>query len=288
MDALPFFNYINNWKMWAKQKPIFVLRALRSPGWTYSEHFEHHASRLADMIVLFTDYGWQGPYIGQIEARLYRESPRTRTITLFADVPRQNPKAAAYLLAAHALEFPRGSIFFCVVDPGVGTFNDHPVVLRMDDRWYVGPDNGVFDIVTRRAEKVESWKIHWRPERLSASFHGRDLYAPVCAMIANGLDIPGEKMLWQDRHQWPDDLDEIIYIDGFGNCMTGYRAVNVAKEARILIAGRELSFATTFGKVAAGTPFWFENSCGLAEIAVNCGDAAGLLDIVVGTELRFI
>lgn len=240
------------------------------------------------MIVLFTDYGWQGPYLGQVEAALYRESPRTKTITLFADLPRQNPKVAAYLLAAHAPEFPRGSIFFSVIDPGVGTFNDNPVVLRLDDHWYVGPDNGVFDIVARRAKKIESWKIHWRPERLSASFHGRDLYAPVCAMIANGIDIPGEKMLWQDRHQWPDQLDEIVYIDGFGNGMTGRNASGVEKNAQLLISGQELNYTRTYADVDAGVPFWYENSCGLVEVAVNGGNAARLLDLVVGTELRFI
>ena len=106
------------------------------------------------MIVLFTDYGLQGPYIGQIEAVLCHESSKSTVINLFTDLPRQNPKAAAYLLAAYATEFPPGSIFFCVVDPGVGSFEDNPVVMRIDNRWFIGPGNGVFDILVCLSQKT--------------------------------------------------------------------------------------------------------------------------------------
>lgn len=243
-------------------------------------------STLFLMIVLFTDYGLQGPYTGQVEAVLYRESPKVTAITLFADLPRQNPKAAAYLLAAYAPEFPAGTIFFCVVDPGVGTFEDDPLVMKIDNRWFIGPDNGLFDILVRRAAKTECWKIHWRPERLSSSFHGRDLYAPVCAMIANGIDIPGERIHWQDRHQWPDELYEIIYIDGFGNCMTGINASGIEKNAKLLAAGRALHYAATFSAVPDNGAFWYENSNGLIEIAVNRNNASRLLELEVGSAVE--
>lgn len=237
------------------------------------------------MIILFTDYGLAGPYIGQVEAVLLQESPRDSVINLFADLPRQNPKAGAYLLAAYATEFPKGSIFFCVIDPGVGTFQDNPVVMRIDNRWFVGPDNGVFDIVVRRAKQIECWKIHWRPEKMSSSFHGRDLYAPVCAMIANGIDIPGEKILWQDKHQWPDELNEAIYIDAFGNCMTGISAAGMNKEAILHVSGKELRYAKTFSEAEKGEPFWYENANGLIEIAVNKGNAAEELGLQVTAKI---
>jgi len=76
------------------------------------------------MIVLFTDYGLEGPYLGQVEAVLYKEAPDEKIINLLSDAPRQNPKACAYLLAALTKNFPEGTIFFCVVDPGVGSFED--------------------------------------------------------------------------------------------------------------------------------------------------------------------
>lgn len=237
------------------------------------------------MIILFTDYGLLGPYIGQVEAVLHTASPQTRVINLIADLPRQNPKASAYLLAACTSNYPEGTIFFCVVDPGVGSFNDNPVVMKLDNHWYVGPDNGILDIVARRSGKTECWKINWRPEKLSATFHGRDLYAPVCAMISNGLDIPGAKINWRDSHQWPDNLNEIIYIDHFGNCMTGIHGSGVNKTSVISINDQELEYVSIFSDSDTGQPFWYVNSNELIEIAVNKGNAARLLGIEVGQSV---
>ena len=240
------------------------------------------------MIVLFTDYSLQGPYIGQVEAILYQQSPREKVINLFADLPRYNPKPSAYLLAACAGTFPADSIFFAVVDPGVGSFSDKPVVLKIDDRWYVGPDNGIFDLLVRQSEQCDCWKINWRPEKLSSSFHGRDLYAPVCAMIANGIDIPGEKIRWEDKHNWPDELQEIIYIDAFGNCMTGMRAAELEKNTIFNISGTEIRHARTFSTAMDSNPFWYENSSGLVEIAVNQGSAANTLELIIGSEISIL
>ena len=239
------------------------------------------------MITLFTDYGLRGPYTGQVETVLYRHAPAEKVINLVADAPRQNPRACAYLLAALTADYPAGSIFFCVVDPGVGSFRDDPVVLKLDERWYVGPDNGLFDIVARRAEAVECWKIHWRPENLSTSFHGRDLYAPISAMIANGLDIPGEAVEWSDRHNWPDDLEQIIYVDHFGNCMTGLRAAGIDTGRTLLLGKHSITHATTFSDVEPGKAFWYRNSIGLVELAVNQGHAASQLDAAVDSVIRF-
>lgn len=237
------------------------------------------------MIILFTDYGLQGPYAGQIEAVLSRMAPEQKVIALFPDLPQHDPRAAAYLLAAYCGGFPENTIFFCVVDPGVGSFADDPVILRLDRRWYVGPDNGLFDLTARHASTTECHRIDWRPPQLSSSFHGRDLYAPVCAMIANGIDIPGKKLLWQDKHQWPDDLYEVIYIDVFGNCMTGINAASIEKNAILHVAGNDLRYAKTFSEVKAGEPFWYENANGLVELAVNRSSAAHSLQLVVGATI---
>ena len=139
------------------------------------------------MIVLFTDFGQ--PYTGQMRALLAREVPGTAVVELFTDLAAWDVRAAAYLLAAYGAEFPIGSIFLSVVDPGVGG-ERAALVIEADKRWYVGPDNGLFELVARRAEKLRCWQITWAPERLSNSFHGRDLFAPLAARLAGSWTEP--------------------------------------------------------------------------------------------------
>ena len=206
------------------------------------------------MIVLYTDFGTAGPYTGQVKAVLGRLAPAVDVIDLFADAPAHDVKASAYLLPAFVNEFPAGTIFLCVVDPGVGGPRV-PGVLWADGRWYVGPVNGLFELIVRRAvEKPRWWEITWRPERLSATFHGRDLFAPVVARLALGHPPAGIERPVDDIRQpdWPDDLSQVIYIDGFGNAMTGLRASGVSAKARIV---------------------------------VNRGNAAGFLGLTVGIEV---
>src|SRR5215831_8452439 len=156
------------------------------------------------MIVQFTDFGLHGPYTGQMKAVLHQLAPEIPVVDLFADAPIANAKASAYLLAAYATWFPSGTVFLCVVDPGVGGTRP-AVVVEADGRWYVGPGNGLFELVQRRAARTRSFDIDFSPERLSASFHGRDLFAPVAAMLARGEQLTGEPR--QDRTDrradWP-------------------------------------------------------------------------------------
>src|SRR5205085_2477038 len=140
------------------------------------------ADTLSSMIVLFTDYGVGDPYVGQLHAVLAREAPGIPVVDLFHGVPSFDVRAGAYLLPAYVREFPEDSVFLCVVDPGVGG-ERKPAMVRADGRWYVGPDNGLLSILAARAGSVESYAIAWRPPGLSASFHGRDLFAPVAARL---------------------------------------------------------------------------------------------------------
>ena len=107
----------------------------------------------------------------------------------------------------------------------------------------------------RRATSKHSWDIDWRPERLSVSFHGRDLFAPVAAMLARGEPPPGRprKDGTHRRTDWPDDLREIIYIDHYGNAMSGLRALTLPRSARLIVAGRVLERAGTFSDRPPGT-----------------------------------
>jgi len=241
------------------------------------------------MIVLFTDFGLQGPYTGQMKAVLQQMAPGISIIDLFADAPAGNPKASAYLLAAYAQWFAAGTTFLCVVDPGVGGTRP-PVVVEADERWYVGPGNGLFELIARHAAKTRSWDIDLEPQRLSASFHGRDLFAPVAAMLARGEPPPGRprKDDADRRRDWPDDLAEIVYVDHFGNAMTGLRAATLAPNAKLAAAGRVLERARTFGDRPPGAAFWYENSNGLAEIAVNRGRADRDLGLAIGSPAEIV
>lgn len=243
------------------------------------------------MIYVFTDYGLEGPYVGQLRAVIAREAPQVSAIDLMHDAPRQDPRRAAYILAALATEFPAGSVCLAVVDPGVGGKRP-PVIVSADGRRFVGPGDGLFEIVQRRAEQAHAWAIDWRPGHISASFHGRDLFAPVAALVAkNGW--PACSALgdgWRDEPgrpggDWPDDLAETIYIDGFGNVMTGLRAAAFDKGAKLAVGDNLFRYARTFGDAAPGEGFWYENSLGLLEIAVNGGSAARQYGIGVGTAV---
>lgn len=243
------------------------------------------------MIALFTDFGVAGPYVGQMQAVLCREAPGTPAINLFADAPAHDPRAAAYLLAAYVTEFPSGTVFLCVVDPGVGSARPG-VILEADGRWFVGPGNGLFELVARRANgPIRWWDIQWVPEHLSASFHGRDLFAPIAARIGRG-EYP-EKSEWAVPidgkatrcPEWPDDLAEIIYVDGFGNAMTGLRATELPESAVLVAGGRRIPRARTFSDVPRGDAFWYKNANGLAEIAVNQGRADQELEIDLGSPI---
>ncbi len=241
------------------------------------------------MLLLFTDFGLAGPYQGQIKAVLYRSAPQVPVIDLFADAPAANPRAAGYLLAAYACEFPQGSVFLCVVDPGVGS--DRPaVVVRADERWYVGPDNGLLHVVLAHADAVDAWEITWRPERLSSSFHGRDLFAPVAADLARGHFPEGVSPMDPQtlKREWPADLAEVVYLDHFGNAITGLRAGRLADGTRLAVDGVQLDWARTFSEVPAGAGFWYENANGLVEIAVNQGSAATTYGLVIGSPLQVV
>lgn len=248
------------------------------------------------MIVLFTDFGVSGPYQGQMIAALAREAPQEPVISLFADAPAFDPLSSSYLLAAYAEGFPPATVFLCVIDPGVGG-DRLPLILEVDQRYFVGPDNGLFELLLRRAERdagreahlrPKAWRIDWRPERpLSASFHGRDLFAPVAARLAIGMRVETTPLALDtlQRHDGPDQLARVIYVDHYGNVMTGLFADALDQADCLDIGGRLIEHAAVFSERPAGQPFWYVNSNGLVEIAVNRDRADRLLGLAPGHDL---
>jgi hypothetical protein len=235
------------------------------------------------MLLLFTDYGASDLYLGQVHAVLEGHAPGMARVDLFNDAPSFNVRASAHLLAALAGRFAPGSVFLAVVDPGVGSARAG-AVLEADGRYFVGPDNGLLSVVAARALQRRFWHITWRPEAMSDSFHGRDLFAPVAAWIARGaFPTPRLKHVsGLDCDFGGEDLAELIYVDHYGNAMTGLSARGLARDARIVAGHRHIPYARVFSEVPKGEPFWHENSIGLVEISVNCGDAARALGLAVG------
>ncbi len=236
------------------------------------------------MIVLFTDFGGDDLYVGQLKASLLAHAPAaTPIIDLAHSVPNFHPRAGAHLLAALQPRFSAGAVFVAVVDPGVGTERD-AVVVHADDKWYVGPDNGLLSVVAARACATRTWRITWRPPRLPASFHGRDVFAPIGAAIAGGK-LPLDKIEATPQLQVvldADDLSEVVYIDHYGNALTGLRAERLSTDAAIVLRDRRIGHARTFADAPQRGAFWYENSIGLVEIAANRASAADLLGIEVG------
>lgn len=242
------------------------------------------------MIVTFTDFGTEGPYLGQMRAAALAVAPGTDVVDLMSDAPVFDIRASAYLLPAAVASIAPPCVCLGVVDPGVGS-SRRPVALKADGRWFVGPDNGLFTVVARRASDAAWHEIAWRPESLSKSFHGRDLFAPVAGFIASGDDGPDPG--WGRRiagpsvtgDDWPNDLAEVIYVDRYGNCMTGLRARALPSDAVLDVGGASLPRVGTFSDVSPGESFCYENALGLIEISVNRGSAALELGLETGSQV---
>jgi len=233
------------------------------------------------VIVLFTDFGSRDPYVGQVKARLIEHAPSQQVVDLLHEVPDFNPHAGSHLLAAFASGFPPGSVFLAVVDPGVGTQRD-AVVVMAGGRWFVGPDNGLLSIVAVRHADTRLWRITWRPDNLTPTFHGRDLFALIAADIARG-EFPEDKLAPIDTLKVEfdaGDLSRVIYIDHYGNAWTGVRGAS--KNACVNAAGQQFRHSDSFGFAGKGEGFWFINSVGLLELAVNRGSAAARFGLNVG------
>ena len=178
---------------------------------------------------------------------------------------------------------PSGTLYLCVVDPGVGG-NRAGLILEADGDWFLGPDNGLLSRVAHRAARARLRRIGWQPERLSASFHGRDWFAPAAARLCLGRSL-GLEELASDAlvgSDWADALAAVLYADRFGNLMCGLTAADYAEEGRLGAAGQLIAHARIFGEVPPGEPFWYENALGLVEIAVNQGRADRELGLAPG------
>jgi S-adenosylmethionine hydrolase len=240
-------------------------------------------------IALVTDFGAAGPYVGQMRLRLSALVPEVPLMDLVSDLTPFRPDLAAYLLPALVRDMPSETLYLCVVDPGVGGGRLALTVSAGGDL-FVGPDNGLLALVARRARPARVDRVDWRPRTLSASFHGRDLFAPLAAELARGrrpasIEMDPAEMVGS---AWDGDLRGILYADRYGNLMTGLRASRLPRRCLVRAGGQTLRFARTFCEVPEGTPFWYDNALGLVELAVNQGSAEHLLGLVPGDPVQTV
>lgn len=234
-------------------------------------------------VFLFTDFGWSGPYVGQMTAAIVGRHPQIPVINLMHDAPAMRPDLAAYLLAACCRDLPAGAVVVAVVDPGVG--GDRAALLvEASGLAFIGPDNGLLSRLPG-IERVS--RIDWRPPRLSASFHGRDLFGPAAARLLIGAALPLRPLdpAGIVGADWPEDAQRVVFVDAYGNLMSGIDAAEVEETAHVRAGGQRLAHAATFSQVQAGELFWYANSQGLVEVAANGASAAAKLSLALGDEI---
>lgn len=236
------------------------------------------------MFVLFTDFGLAGPYVGQMKLLLNTGAPAAPVVDLFHDVPGYDVKKAACLLARYTLYVPTGAIVVAVVDPGVGTDRQF-LKVSSKGRTYFGPDNGLFEYVLREDAAATVTLLDWDEPIASNTFHGRDVFAPMALNHYSGLELAGTQAAPKRFLGWSDDVPEIVYVDHFGNLISGFRSDRVQKDAVFQVAGNPVRFSRTFAEAVGGELFWYGNANGLVEFSVNKGSAAEQYRVGLGDRV---
>ena len=250
------------------------------------------------VISLTTDFGMADGYVGIMKGVILRIAPHVRFVDLTHDIAPQNVPQAAYVLARAALYFPEATIHLAVVDPGVGSTR-RPLLVTTERAAYVGPDNGIFSHALAEAG-AQAWELDqprfWLPQ-VSRTFHGRDIFAPVAAHLANG--IPPEQLgrpiadtvrltLAEPRRRSDGSLSgEILSIDRFGNLISNIPAAWVASGGwRCRIEGHDAPLLSTYAEAISGALVGLIGSDGTVEIAVRNGNAAQQMCVGIGIPIE--
>lgn len=266
------------------------------------------------IVTLTTDFGAGSPYVAQMKGVLLSIEASAVLVDVTHGIAPQNVRQAALVLADVCERFPAGAIHVAVVDPGVGTAR-RMVYCHVGEQVLLGPDNGLFSRITRRTPPTTIFALEeprfWLPT-VSATFHGRDILAPVAARLCQGLDPrqlgpPIERLIELD---WPEPqvtqnaasgstkggasiAGEIIAVDSFGNAITNIgdqHLVRLSDRSAIRVAcsksNSEVPLVRTYGDRPCGTPVALIGSGGFLEIAVVEGSAARELGLNVGDRVE--
>ena len=262
------------------------------------------------IITLTTDFGLADSYVGTIKGVILGIAPDARIVDITHDISPQNTHQAAYIVQTFPGYFPLGTIHMVIIDPTVGS-ERRAIVLGTPEAIFVAPDNGVLTYVWRAA--LERWgpeacrvvelaeRRFWLP-RVSSTFHGRDIFAPVVAHLARGtaLEALGPRLprLQEADLEQPTDgrtggmVGRIIHIDHFGNCITNITPMHLEQYgmgAQIvvqIIDQRIAGLSQTFSDVAVGALAALIGSTERLELAVRNGSAAQTLGVGIGDTVR--
>lgn len=269
------------------------------------------------LIAFISDFGLEDAYVGVVKGVIAGISPNAKVIDLTHDIPAGDIRRAAVTLWQAAPYFPSGTIYLGVIDPGVGT-QRKAIICRSPDGLFVGPDNGLVSYLWQRDE-VKAWEIIHNLHSINPSntFHGRDLFGPVAAHIANGvtcasLGTPIPEIVYLEppklRIANGEIWGEVLFNDHFGNIITsigrlakqpqsgkwtlvGWGLDSILAEVDLtnaeIIIGRKAQahFVNTFAEVSAGSICALVGSSGLIEIVSNRVSAASIIRIKVGEEV---
>lgn len=247
------------------------------------------------LITLTTDFGHRGPFVGTMKGVMMARFPNVKVIDLSNESHVHWPAEAGFWLERAYRYFPRGSVHLAVVDPGVGTSREVLLVVG-DGHVFLAPDNGLLGDVVERTGGVAYRVDHARLtglgiDRLSATFHGRDLFAPLAAELAAGR-IPPHALGTATTDYIPSLIEPpdwrggelhaiVITTDHFGNLITNIEPAHLARFRRPLVraAGHEIGVFRTYGDVAPGSFLALINSFDTLEIACAERNAAELLGL---------
>lgn len=258
------------------------------------------------LITLLTDFGTADYFVGAMKGVILSLNPAARMVDITHDIPPHDIQAGAFTLLAVYQTFPPRTVHLAVVDPGVGS-QRRPILVVAGRQFFVGPDNGLFGYIMERERTGRVFHLtrdRFFRQPVSATFHGRDIFAPIAAALSNavepielGDEIEDYARLAPLAPQWSVDGNlsaSIIHIDRFGNCVTNITPQDLTAEmiergARLVVQGREItSFRRFFAEDAGSNEDLFAvwGSASFLEIVAFQASAARLLGAQVGQTIE--
>lgn len=246
------------------------------------------------LITFLSDFGTSDSYVGEVKGVLASLAPGATVIDISHSLSPGNIRAAAHILGRAWHRYPGGTVHLVVVDPGVGGTRA-PIAVQSGGHFFVGPDNGVLTAAFFNSTPlVVKLPV---PDGAAATFHGRDLFAPIAARLALGESLdrvgepfPGEPTRVMDPVPWYQGkavIGEVLYVDHFGNLVTNLTEDLVPSYAILEVEDFEVGpVRRTFGDVPTGELLAYIGSGNTVEIAVRDGSAARRLGIGVGGRIR--
>ncbi len=245
---------------------------------------------MSPVVTLMTDFGTRDPYLAEMKAILVSAVDELTIIDVSHDVEPGNVMMAAYILGRTWWRFPSGTVHLVVVDPGVGT-NRRAIAGQMRTHSFIGPDNGVFGEILRDADVVELSV----PAAASATFHGRDVFAPAASRLLRKEPLTGLGSGLTDLRQLEVQepiveseqiVGQVVYVDRFGNLITNLSAETTREAVDLIVCGVTTgALRRTFGDVRSGQIVAYLGSGRTLEVGVRDGSAAHMLGADVGTPV---